>query len=169
MWGNIVALFSAVAFAMMILTLRRQRNSGPFGSIIIGNGATFLLCMPWILHSKPPPEDWIWLGLLGVFQLGLSYACFAVAIRRVSALQAVMIPIIEPVLNPLWTFLFIGERPGRWALPGGVIVIAAVVVRSLRSLVSQTPSSPPHAACPSPAHHQRHLGGILRGDSCRGP
>ncbi|HQL82758.1 MAG TPA: EamA family transporter, partial [Spirochaetota bacterium] len=67
---------------------------------------------------------------LGVFQLGLSYLIYSRAIRHVPALQAIIVPIIEPVLNPVWVFMFMGESPGPWAIAGAAIVIAAVAVYS---------------------------------------
>jgi drug/metabolite transporter (DMT)-like permease len=51
--------------------------------------------------------------------------------KRVRALDAMLIITIEPVLNPVWVFLFIGERPGPWALAGGVVVVITVLLRSV--------------------------------------
>ncbi len=67
-------------------------------------------------------------------QLGFSYWLYARAIRHVTALEAVIIPIVEPILNPVWVFLVSGEKPSRWALLGGLIVIAAVTARALSSI-----------------------------------
>ncbi|MFH1069264.1 MAG: DMT family transporter, partial [Candidatus Glassbacteria bacterium] len=75
--------------------------------------------------------DWIGLALLGVFQLGLSYICYAVAIKRVTAMEGILIPVLEPILNPLWAFFFVGERIGPWALLGGFLVILSILFRSV--------------------------------------
>jgi drug/metabolite transporter (DMT)-like permease len=72
--------------------------------------------------------------LLGVFQLGLSYILFAEAIKHVTALEGILIPILEPILNPIWVFLLLGERPGKWALAGGIIVLVSVTLRSLSAM-----------------------------------
>ena len=71
---------------------------------------------------------------LGVVQLGFSYWLYARAIRQVTALEAVIIPVIEPILNPVWVFLVNGERPTKWALLGGVIVLSAVTLRAWSSI-----------------------------------
>jgi drug/metabolite transporter (DMT)-like permease len=71
---------------------------------------------------------------LGVVQLGVSYWLYARAIRHVTALEAVLIPVIEPILNPIWVLLTLGERPTLLALLGGVIVLVAVTWRALHSL-----------------------------------
>jgi drug/metabolite transporter (DMT)-like permease len=73
------------------------------------------------------------LGLifLGVVQLGLSYLLYSEAIKHVTALEAILIPGIEPILNPVWVFLMLGERPGKWALVGGFVVLMSVTIRSL--------------------------------------
>jgi drug/metabolite transporter (DMT)-like permease len=73
----------------------------------------------------------LWLVLvIGVLQLGLSYALYAEAIKHVTALEAMLIPLIEPVLNPVWVMLALGERPGPWAMVGAALVLGAVLVRS---------------------------------------
>jgi len=54
---------------------------------------------------------------------------YSTAIKHITALEAVLIPVVEPILNPLWVFLVMGEAPGRWALVGGAIVLAAVTGR----------------------------------------
>jgi drug/metabolite transporter (DMT)-like permease len=79
--------------------------------------------------SLPDAKSWLGLLLLGVFQLGLSYIFYAAAIKHVSALEAILIPVLEPLLNPLWVFLLLGESPGWWAMIGGVIVLGAVTTR----------------------------------------
>ena len=82
-----------------------------------------------MVKSFPGGMDWIGLLLLGVFQLGLSYVCYAVAIKNVTAMEGILIPVLEPLLNPLWAFFFIGERIGPWALLGGFLVILSILFR----------------------------------------
>lgn len=130
-WGNALALFSGFAFGLMTLLMRRQKDRHPVGSVLAGNLITGAVCLPFTLGSRPPAEDWPLLVVMGVFQLGLAYVLFAAALRRVTAIQAITIPMAEPVLNPLWTLIFVGERPGPWALPGGAIVVGAVLWRAL--------------------------------------
>jgi drug/metabolite transporter (DMT)-like permease len=129
--GNILAVLSGVAFASLIIAMRRQKDASPAGSAILGNLLTVLICLPWMVQSPPGGEDWIGLVLLGVFQIGLSYACYVVAIKNVTAMEAILIPVLEPILNPLWTLLFMGEQIGPWALLGGVVVILSVLFRGV--------------------------------------
>jgi drug/metabolite transporter (DMT)-like permease len=67
---------------------------------------------------------------LGVFQLGLPYVLYATAIKYVTALEATLILLLEPVLNPLWVMLALSERPGHWAILGGALVLGAVLARA---------------------------------------
>ena len=129
--GNILAVLSGVAFASLIIAMRRQKDASPAGSAILGNLLTVLICLPWMVQTQPGGVDWIGLVLLGVFQLGLSYACYVVAIKNVTAMEGILIPVLEPILNPLWTLLFMGERIGPWALLGGVVVILSIVFRGV--------------------------------------
>ncbi|MER2601806.1 MAG: EamA family transporter, partial [Candidatus Competibacter phosphatis] len=77
-------------------------------------------------------SGWIGLSLLGVLQLGVPYILFALALRHVRAVEGILIPMIEPVLNPVWVFLLLGETPGMWAVVGGAIILGAVVFRARR-------------------------------------
>jgi len=129
--GNILAVLSGVAFASLIIAMRRQKDASPAGSAILGNLLTVLICLPWMVQTQPGGADWVGLVLLGVFQIGLSYACYVVAIKSVTAMEGILIPVLEPILNPLWTLLFMGERIGPWALLGGVVVILSIVFRGV--------------------------------------
>lgn len=129
--GNLVAILSGVAFAGTALFLRRQKDGSPLESVFLGNILAFLIGLPAMLASAPAPGSWPGLVLLGVFQLGLSYILYAEAIRHVTALEAILVPVIEPVLNPVWVFLLLGEQPGRWALLGGAVVLGSVLLRAL--------------------------------------
>jgi drug/metabolite transporter (DMT)-like permease len=131
MTGNILAIISGFTFASLILFMRKQKDASPAGSAILGNLLTALLCLPWMASSLPGGMDWIVLVLLGVFQLGLSYICYAVAIKKVTAMEGILIPMLEPILNPLWTFFFLGERLGLWALFGGFLVILSILFRNI--------------------------------------
>jgi len=140
MAGNLTALFCGVAFAAMTLLLRRQRGRPPTESIILGNLISFVLGLPWMIGSPLPSAPGLAaLAALGVFQLGLSYWLYSRAIRHVTAMEAVLIPVLEPLLNPFWVFLARGEKPSALAFVGGILVLGAVVGRGLWGLRFVTP------------------------------
>jgi drug/metabolite transporter (DMT)-like permease len=147
--GNLVALASGVAFASMTLLLRKQKDTSAIESIFLGNLLAGVIGIPFIVstHCLLSPRGWIALAVLGIVQLGVSYLLYARAIRHVTALEAVLIPVIEPILNPIWVLLALGERPGPLSLLGGVIVLAAVTARMVHSLraTTVTPVPPPMA------------------------
>ncbi|HTY63123.1 MAG TPA: DMT family transporter [Acidobacteriota bacterium] len=141
LWGNMIAILSGVAFAGTALCLRKQKDGSPLESLFIGNILTFLIGLPFMLRSSPDAIGCLGLLLLGVFQLGFSYILYAEAIKHVTALEAILIPVIEPVLNPLWVFLLLKEKPGAWAVLGGVIVILSVTLRCLPAFQHKTERS----------------------------
>jgi drug/metabolite transporter (DMT)-like permease len=133
--GDALAVLSGVCFAGMTIALRRQKNGSPVESIILGNVIAFIAGLPWIVKSPLlPPAGWLALIVLGVVQLGFSYWLYARAIRHVTALEAVLIPVIEPILNPLWVLLVVHEKPTRWAILGGAVVLGAITIRAVISV-----------------------------------
>jgi drug/metabolite transporter (DMT)-like permease len=129
--GNILAILSGISFAFLVLFMRKQRNESPFETVILGNLFTGVIGLPFMFGSMPDVRSWIALFFLGVIQLGLSYVLYSKAIKNVTAIEAILIPGIEPILNPIWVFFFLGERPGKWALIGGFVVLISVTLRSL--------------------------------------
>lgn len=143
MAGNVLAIASGMSFGWMVLFMRKNvqvrsheaptsRSDGVFW----GNVLTAVICLPFAAQSlssgfTPSAQSWIGIILLGVFQLGISYAFYSNVISHVSALEAILIPVIEPLLNPLWVAIFAGELPGKWTVIGGIVVIGAVTMRSL--------------------------------------
>jgi len=129
--GNLVAIGSGLSFAFLLIFLRQQRSGSPMESIVLGNILTAAIGLPFALAAWPDRQGWLGIALLGVFQLGLPYVVYTRAIRKVTALQAILIKGVEPILNPLWVYLFLGETPGRWALVGGAVVFASITLRSV--------------------------------------
>ena len=109
-----------------------QKHDSPFESILLGNILTGIFGAYWIFESLPMSSDSIiGLFLLGIVQLGIPYILYAKAIQHVTALESVLIPVLEPLLNPLWVFLAAGEIPGRGAFMGGAIVLLAIIIRGI--------------------------------------
>jgi drug/metabolite transporter (DMT)-like permease len=104
--------------------------------------------VPFMFTTMPDPVSWGALLAAGVVQLGISTVLYGKAMAHVRAIEAVLIPVIEPILNPVWVWLLIGEMPSGWALLGGAIVLGAVTARGL-ALVWYTPRE--HAGMPRTA------------------
>ena len=132
-YGNLLAALSGVALAMMTVALRAQKDGSPAESFLLANvlsailGFYFIWQEPWTLAS------WTGIAYLGIFQIGLSFLLYSIAIKVIPALETTLIGTLEPILNPLWVFLFIGEMPGPMALLGGLVVLAGVVISSIAS------------------------------------
>ena len=141
--GNLLALGSGVCFALFFLLLRhsKARNVNRASSAIYGNLIVVLICAPAFFGAMKRgigSGDFIRIAYLGIVQIGFAYLLFTLAMARgVRSLDAGIIGYIEPVLNPIWVFLVIGERPSSWAILGGGIIITSVVAHMLLSAKSR--------------------------------
>ena len=133
--GNLLALASGVCFASYFLLLRHSssRNVNRASSVIYGNLLVVLVTAPAGLKALPDISlhDALSVIYLGVVQIGVAYTLFTLGMARgIRSLDAGIVGYIEPVLNPVWVFLVIGEQPSKWALVGGAIIVGAVVVHT---------------------------------------
>ncbi len=129
--GDLLGLASGLFFGLCIMALRFARRSGALAMVFWGNIIALLVGLPQLLSSTMPLADLPWLLLLGFGQLGLGYVAFTIGIREVSALQATLVSLIEPVLNPLWVGFAIGEIPSLYSIAGGTVILAVLVLREL--------------------------------------
>lgn len=128
--GNLLAVGCGMLTAILFI-LMRKTSAKPSHGAIMGNGLTALICLPFMFQTMPTAEGWLGLTLLGVFQLGVGYYLFTRAIQHVTAVESLLICMVEPVLNPVWVFLLIGEIPQSFALVGGLLVLAAATFRGI--------------------------------------
>ena len=134
--GNLLALASGFCFACYFLLLRHStsRSVNRASSVIYGNLLLVLVAAPAGLRAVPQMNmhDALSVLYLGVVQIGLAYTLFTVAMARgVRSLDAGIVGYVEPVLNPVWVFMVLGEQPSSWALVGGAIIVIAVVCHTL--------------------------------------
>jgi drug/metabolite transporter (DMT)-like permease len=132
-YGNLMAVLSGITLALLTVSLRAQKKGMPAESILIANIFTAVVGFPFVLKEAWTVTNWLIILYLGVFQIGFSFLFFSVAIKHIPALEATLISTLEPVLNPVWVFLFIGEKPGLFALAGGVIVLGGVALNAVSS------------------------------------
>ena len=129
--GNILAAISGISYAGIVICLRLQKGKSTAETLLLGHLLTAACGLPFLLMGPMPSQDDVLrIVILGVFQLGIPYAIYAVAISHVNALESTLVTMIEPVLNPLWVALFLGERPTGNALIGGIIVLLAVLAHT---------------------------------------
>ena len=135
--GILLATASGVSLAAFILLMRKQKEVLALEPLILGNIIAFLIGLPATLSmgAWPSLPSVLVLLALGIGQLGLGYWLYAKALRQVTALEAALIPMIGPILNPVWVMLAIGERPSRLAVAGGILVLGSVALRILTGLV----------------------------------
>ena len=129
--GNILAILSGIVMAGMILLFQQQKENSLVEITLLGNVITAIVGIPFYFISSPGMESILPLFILGVFQLGIPYLLYVLAIPNVTAIDAVLIPVLEPLLNPLWVFIFAKESPTLFSLLGGGLVLISVTVRGI--------------------------------------
>lgn len=135
--GNLVALISGITFAAFFLGMKQNEQKYQQSSIFWGNILVALICLPFLSSLEVIYFSDLWMvSFLGIFQIAIAYAFFASGLKRIYAVEASIISMIEPVLNPVWVFIGYGETPSVTAITGGIIILCAIIVRSL---ITQTP------------------------------
>ena len=132
--GNLLAIASGLAFAGVFVCNKRP-DTEPQDALFLGFLINSVIGLPFAFFEGaggpfvwPSLTAWGFMLLLGVVQVGVAYVFFSMGIRRTPALLACLITALEPVLNPVWVALATGERPGPFALAGGVVIVVTVVV-----------------------------------------
>lgn len=138
--GNMLAVLSGAFWALTLVGLRwleSRPGSGEVGAgsalatVAAGNAIAFLIALPMALPvSTAGAGDWLVVGYLGVFQIGFAYLLLTRAIRHVPALEASVLLLAEPALNPIWAWMVHGETPSAWSLAGGSLILGATLVRT---------------------------------------
>jgi DME family drug/metabolite transporter len=147
--GNLMALAAGAAWGLTITGLRwmgkhADHTNASEAVVIAGNLLAFAVCLPMAIpveHARS--SDAAVLLYLGLFQISLAYLFLTRSLRDVPGLEASTLLLIEPVLNPTWTWMIYGERPGSSALLGGLLIITAAFAGTVwRLRLSAAPSVP---------------------------
>ena len=126
MAGNAMALLSSVFFAGLILALRKEHGSSR-AAVTWGNVFIAVALLPAVAGDLAlTPQSFAGLAFLGVFQIGFAYAAFVQGLKHVTATEASLTGMLEPVANPIWVLLFLGERPSTFAIAGAAVVLVAI-------------------------------------------
>ncbi len=132
LWGNILALGAGVCLALVTVIIRKEKESSAVEIVLFGNLFTAILTAPFVFDAveSSRASEWLILMMLGIIQLGIPYILYTIALKYVPAIDAILVSMIEPVLNPVWVFIFVGEAMGEWAFVGGILVLAGSLGRS---------------------------------------
>jgi drug/metabolite transporter (DMT)-like permease len=131
--GNAFALLSGVAWAATLLGLRwvarGGTSEGAGAAVIVGNLLAFAVSVPFALPPSGGGQDWALILYLGAVQIALAYLLLTAAVRTVAAFEVSLLLLVEPALNPVWSWLFLGETPGPVTIAGGVLILGATAVK----------------------------------------
>lgn len=131
-WGLVLAALSGLAYAGFMLGQRTNDHAYHVGAIFWANILVVIIGFPSFWAAAPfTPQAHAMLAFLGLIQMGLGYLLFTYGLKRTTATEASLITMLEPLFNPLWVAIGFGELPGIPALAGGLVIIAALVIRVL--------------------------------------
>jgi drug/metabolite transporter (DMT)-like permease len=132
--GVMIALLSGLLFSIYMVSLRFLKEFNPGTLTFLNNLVCCLLLLPWVGSelSISLEEGWI-VAVMGVVQLGVPYWLFSKGLEQISVQEASLIVLIEPVLNPIWVALIVGELPSGATLVGGLCIVGSLAFRYLRS------------------------------------
>ena len=132
-YGNILAVLSGVTSAIMMVAFRAQKDAHPEDSILVASVVMTVFGAPSVMKESWTLTNWSIIAYLGIFQIGLAFILFTKSIKHIPALEANLIGTLEPVFNPVWVYLFLGESMGKSALLGGLVVLTGVIVSAVGS------------------------------------
>ena len=145
--GDIIAVISGLFFAAMFIFSEGVSDQTRASGIMQGQFLTAIIGLPVLFATRPAftPTAIGGILILGIFQIGIAYVLYSIAIKRAPLLTCSLLAVLEPLLNPVWVFLFAGENPGIWSLVGGVIVVVVITlwyVYDARQARAQTEPNP---------------------------
>lgn len=139
--GNLVAVLSSFGFAgvplLMRLELKKHPASAdlvalsPYVAMTLGNVLAAGVCAPDMMAHPLDGKSFAVVAALGIFQIGIAYCFYGIAVGRLSALRSSLLACIEPVLNPLWVLLLYAERPNAFAIAGGALILGAIALQAV--------------------------------------
>jgi drug/metabolite transporter (DMT)-like permease len=132
--GVMIALLSGLLFSIYMVSLRFLKEFNPGTLTFLNNLVCCLMLLPLVGSelSLSLKEGWI-VAVMGIVQLGIPYWLFSKGLEQISVQEASLIVLIEPVLNPLWVALIVGELPSGATLVGGFCIVGSLAFRYLRS------------------------------------
>ena len=128
--GNFVAIFAGACLGGMFIAMGKAETQERFSAMLVGQAVAFIFGLPFIITTKPEFSALpvLYIIIRGVLQLGIPYILYGRAAEHCPPLACSLLGALEPLLNPVWVLIFDGEKPGLFALIGGVIVIVSVTV-----------------------------------------
>lgn len=131
--GNILAFLSGLTFSGVFIA-NRMPGAKPEQAMLLAYLINIVICAPFIATNVTfEAVPWLVIALMGIFQLGLAYVLFSIGIKTTSPITASLVAALEPLLSPIWVMMATGEKPGTFAIAGGVVVLITIVVYNILS------------------------------------
>ena len=129
--GNLAALAIPINFSILILIIRKYPKVDMIPAIFYAGIFSCLYGLILLEGINISTKD-VWLSfLLGVPQLAFGFIFITIGSRTTPAVMVGLLMLMETIFAPIWVWLFYNEIPPTSVLIGGLIIISAVVMKSL--------------------------------------
>lgn len=132
--GNVIAVFNGITFAGLAICFRLQKNAHPILSVYCGNLFGGIIGLPFFVSAGIPDAHSLFFLFLFSAQAAITFVLYSKASQYLSALETVLLPILDPLLNPVWVYLMLGEKMGVISILGEIMVLTSITVRVICSI-----------------------------------
>ncbi|MGY9024988.1 MAG: DMT family transporter [Candidatus Pelagibacterales bacterium] len=127
--GNLIMLLVPICFAFQLTLINRSPEIDFMPATFLGGIVAFLIGFSFIGEYTINNHDLMIALFIGAFQVGIGFILITIGSRYIPPHRAALFILTEPILTPIWAWVFLGHQPPAIELIGGLIIFLFVVFR----------------------------------------
>lgn len=129
--GALIALIIPLAFGYGTVMIRRHAEIAMAPAMLLSAMISAVIALPFAKPLDVTRHDLLLLLAFGFAQLGIGLAIFSIGAARAPATDVALLSMLEPIMGPVWVWIFMDEYPGVPALIGGAMVFVALAAHTI--------------------------------------
>jgi drug/metabolite transporter (DMT)-like permease len=129
--GALIALVIPLAFGYGTVMIRRHSEIAMAPAMLLSAALSSVISVPFAHPFDITLHDLLLLLTFGFAQLGIGLALFSIGAARAPATDVALLSMLEPIVGPIWVWIFVSEYPGVPALIGGSAVFVALAAHTV--------------------------------------